>query len=135
MELKDIESAVKSTIHIHASYILIVIALICTMIFGYNSYNSKSKELESLKKTLTVQAELADTQTILDNLKQQQADLVSQLTSQLNTKQNLENQLIELRKQIKLTPKKDIENEINKMSDDQLISLFRNAGYNATLIR
>ena len=135
MELKDIESAVKSTIHIHASYILIVIALICAMIFGYNSYNFKSKELESLKKTLTVQAELADTQTILDNLKQQQADLVSQLTSQLNTKQNLENQLIELRKQIKLTPKKDIENEINKMSDDQLISLFRNAGYNATLIR
>ena len=135
MELKDIESAVKSTVSIHASYIIIVLILICTMVFGYNSYTSKSKELESLKKTLTVQAELSDTQAMLDSLKQQQTDLVAQLTSQLNDKQNLEKQLIELRRQIKLTPKKDIENEINKMSDDQLISLFRNAGYNATLIR
>jgi septal ring factor EnvC (AmiA/AmiB activator) len=126
-----------SSLKFKITIVLIVVFILNCIgcLFVWQLYNSKSKELESLKKQINLQQSISETNAKLDDMFKREKDLYPQLVATKNELAANNIKLADIQKAIKLTRKDVIDAEVNKMDLNSISNYLSSRGYPNTIIR
>ena len=125
-----------SALNIKIGIILIVFLVLNVVsgLFVWHLYDSKSKELESVKRQLNVQRSIDETNAKLKDLFDRESNLYPKLQAQKDSLINANNKLDIIQAKIGLIGKDKVDAEVSKMDISALSNYLNTHGYGNTII-
>lgn len=124
-----------SPINLKIVIVLIAIVVINCFVglFVWHLYDNKSKELDSIKKQISVQQSIDETNSILKNLEDREANLYPKLQAQKESLVTANKKLDDIQAKIGLVGKDKINAEVSKMDLNALSDYLNQRGYSNTI--